>query len=151
MESGVITVGVLQPDLLGWYLNGASSHCSCIHWFLHKTLNPAAGAAAPDCEGGRMIPEGPERPDTIWFHYLLSAVMAAHPWNFHCAPKKPQSAFLHSSLYGLCIQVSPVQAQILCVPSSTTSGFVRGCPHLWKQREVFPDHTVCFFSFWNGI
>lgn len=60
--------------------------------------------------------------------------------------KNPKSSFLPWSPYGLCMQVSPVQAQVLCIPSSTTSNFVRGCPHLWKQKEVYPDHTVVFFE-----
>lgn len=94
-----------------------------------------------------MIPGGPEQPDTVLLHYLLPEVMPAHPWSLHVAPKKPQSSFLQWSPHGLYTQVSPVQAQVLYVPSSATSGFVRGCPHLWKQREV--SHTVFFFEHWK--
>lgn len=141
MESGVIPVGVLQPDLLWWYMNEGSSHCSWIHGdFCPKSHTLLLVLQHPDWEAGRMIPGGPEQPHTVLLHYLLSVVTAAHPWNLHCAPNPNPLSFTEV----LGTQVSPVWAQVQY--PALPQWFCQGLPTPVKAKRGVPWSYGVFFS-----
>lgn len=110
MESRVITVGIWSAvvihkwGLIPLQLNPLR--------FLHKMLNPAAGAAAPWLwreENWSLEVQS----SLTWYYFITCCLQLQQliPETSILPLKKPQSSFLHWSPYGLCIEVCPVQAK----------------------------------------
>lgn len=110
MESGVITVGIWSAvviykwGLIPLQLNPLS--------FLHKMLNPAAGAATPGLwRGEKWSLEVQSSLTRYCFITCCLQLQQLIPETSISPLKKPQSSFLHWSPFGLCMQVCPVQAK----------------------------------------
>lgn len=148
MESRVITVGIWSAvviykwGLIPLQLNPLSS--------LHKMLNPAAGAATPGLWTGENWSLEVQSSLT-WYCFVTCCLQLQQLiTETSISPlKNPNPLSFTEALLAFACRCALCKLKVLCVPNS--SDFLRGCPHLWKQKEVYIDHTVVRLNIWNGF
>lgn len=145
MESGIITVGVLQPNLLGWQINGAASA-----EISAQNAQPCCwGCSTLTVMGGQWFLEVQSSLTQCWFITCCLQLWQLIPETSLC-PKNPNRVSFPEALMALAHRWALSKLKSSVYPA-LPQGVLSGAVHTCESREMFTLAIHWFFSLCYGF